>query len=60
MPGLKGRMIVQDLPKIIGDQSSEYGLEAMAHNFFNPQPVKVMNSRLNVLLVSPSFLSQRF
>ena len=40
MPRLKGRMIVQDLPKVIEDQTSEYGIESMAHDFFSRQPVK--------------------
>ena len=54
MPGLKGRMIVQDLPKVIEDQTSENGVEAMAHDFFSHQPVKGMNLCLSVLPFSPS------
>ena len=57
MPGLKGRMIVQDLPKVIEDQTCEHGVEAMAHNFFSHQPVQGMNSRLGAILLPPFFFS---
>ena len=59
MPRLKGRMIVQDLPKVIEDQTSEYGIEAMAHYFFSHQPVKGTNFTFVVLPVSPFLVSRR-
>lgn len=40
MPGLEGRIIIQDLLKVIEEQSSDYGVEAMAHNLLRRQPVE--------------------
>ena len=40
MPGLRGRLIVQDLPKVTESQPVEKGEEAMSHDFFTLQPVK--------------------
>lgn len=43
-PGLKGRFILQDLPKTIDQidatQAKEDGFELHAYDFFNPQPIK--------------------
>ncbi|KAE8154276.1 O-methyltransferase-domain-containing protein [Aspergillus avenaceus] len=42
-PGLKGRFILQDQATVIEDNGKEietHGIEAMAHDFFEPQPVK--------------------
>ena len=40
-PSLPGRLILQDLPETINSLSGELsGIEPMAYNFFNPQPVK--------------------
>ncbi|PWY95090.1 O-methyltransferase [Aspergillus sclerotioniger CBS 115572] len=42
-PDLKGRFILQDEAHVIqnnGDENEKYGIEAMAHDFFQPQPVK--------------------
>ena len=40
-PELPGRLIVQDLPVVIDDiKDLPYGIEAMKHNFFTPQPIK--------------------
>lgn len=36
---LRGRVVIQDLPKIIEGQEAAYGVEAMAHDFFTPQPI---------------------
>ena len=58
MPGLKGRMIVQDLPKVVEDQTTTYGVEAMAHDFFSHQPVRGMNSPLSAHAISPSLVHQ--
>lgn len=44
-PGLRGRFILQDRPSVIEDNGKEiksHGIEAMGHDFFNPQPVKGM------------------
>ena len=38
--GLKGRFVVQDLPKEIEGREPVEGIEAMAYDFFTPQPVK--------------------
>ncbi|KAJ5155940.1 hypothetical protein N7492_008743 [Penicillium capsulatum] len=43
VPELPGRYILQDIPAVVGecDKSLEAdGFEAMAHDFFQPQPVK--------------------
>jgi hypothetical protein len=43
-PGLKGRFILQDLPKTISQidvaQAKNDGFEPLVHDFFNPQPIK--------------------
>ena len=39
-PELRGRFIIEDLPKVIEGQEVEEGVEAIAHDFFTPQPVK--------------------
>lgn len=41
-PELPGRLVVQDLQSVIGDIKDPLpeGVEAMAHNMFDPQPVK--------------------
>jgi hypothetical protein len=43
-PGLKGRFVVQDLPKTISQidaaQAKKDGFQPMAHDFFTPQPIK--------------------
>ncbi|PQE20288.1 sterigmatocystin 8-O-methyltransferase precursor protein [Rutstroemia sp. NJR-2017a BBW] len=36
---LKGRMIVQDLPKEIDGREPFLGVETMTHDFFTPQPI---------------------
>lgn len=42
-PELKGKFILQDQATVIADNGTEtqpYGIEAMAHDFFQPQPIK--------------------
>ncbi len=39
-PDLVGRMIAQDLPEVIAGREVVEGVETMAHDFFEPQPVK--------------------
>ncbi|KAL8757503.1 MAG: hypothetical protein Q9184_004183 [Pyrenodesmia sp. 2 TL-2023] len=39
-PDLPGRVIFQDLPQTMADAPSGNGTEAMAHNFFHPQPIR--------------------
>ncbi|KAL8836147.1 MAG: hypothetical protein Q9170_003040 [Blastenia crenularia] len=42
-PGYQtGRLILQDLPAALGDKAAlkEQGIEAMAYDFFTPQPIK--------------------
>lgn len=41
-PQLSGKLVVQDLPSVIGDIKSPLpeGIDAMIHNMFDPQPVK--------------------
>ena len=41
-PGLRGRIVVQDLPKEIAGREPANGIEPMAYDFFTPQPVKGM------------------
>ncbi|KAI9658082.1 MAG: hypothetical protein M1821_002742 [Bathelium mastoideum] len=38
-PDLKGRMIVQDLAGEVEGRAKEEGVEAMAYDFFQPQPI---------------------
>jgi len=38
-PDLRGRIIVQDLPQEISGREPVTGIEAMAHDFFTPQPI---------------------
>ena len=43
VPNLKGKFILQDRPPVIEDNGKEieaHRIEAMPHDFFNPQPVK--------------------
>lgn len=52
-PDLKGRFILQDQESVIennGKEVEKYGLEAMPHDFFNPQPVKGMQVFLLLLI----------
>lgn len=37
---LAGRMIVQDLAKVIEGREAIEGIELMVHDFFTPQPIK--------------------
>lgn len=39
-PNIPGRMILQDRPATIERVVPENGMEAMAHDFFTPQPIK--------------------
>lgn len=39
-PHLTGRVILQDLPHTVAEALPTLGVENMAHNFFDPQPVK--------------------
>ena len=41
-PDLIGRVVIEDLPKVIEGQKDEEGVEAIAHDFCTPQPVKGM------------------
>ena len=38
-PELRGRVIIEDLPKVIEGQEVDDGVEAIAHDFFTPQPI---------------------
>ena len=38
-PELRGRMIVQDLPREIDGREDSGDVESMAHDFFTPQPI---------------------
>ena len=39
-PALPGRTVLQDQPNVIKGCSETHGLEIMAHNFFEPQPIR--------------------
>lgn len=41
-PELRGRIIVEDLPKVVEGQEVEEGVDAIGHDFFTPQPVRGM------------------
>lgn len=45
-PQLNGRIIIEDLPKVIEGQEVAKGVEAIVHDFFSPQPVKGMQHPL--------------
>jgi hypothetical protein len=48
-PSLPGRMVLQDLTSTIDQVQSSKDMEAMAHDFFTPQPVKGTSSQpLNI------------
>ncbi len=59
-PDLKGRMIFQDLPEVFAGQKEIAGVEAMAHDFLTPQPIKGKhiwcvngrNSKIQKLIIS--------
>ena len=56
-PDAKGRLILQDLPHVIGsiDESSwDKGVEKTTHDFFTPQPIKGESIHLPRDLVYPS------
>ena len=40
IPALHGRTVLQDLPNVIKGCSETHGLEIVAHNFFEPQPIR--------------------
>ena len=54
---LNGRIIVQDLPKVVEGQENEEGVETIAHDFFTPQPFKGMQFSM---FKSPSKLRLAF
>lgn len=39
-PHLPGRVVFQDIPQTLAGATPGEGIEAMAHDFFNPQPIK--------------------
>lgn len=39
-PDLKGRLVFQDLPEVFAGIETMQGVEAMAYDFFTPQPIK--------------------
>lgn len=47
-PNLAGKMILQDLPEVVAnaefDLEDDNRLEAMAHDFFEPQPIRRIDS----------------
>ena len=47
-PRLPGRFILQDLPDTVKQAIEVPGMEAMAHDFFTPQPIKGIASIINI------------
>ena len=43
-PQAPGRMVLQDLPRTVAEAKLSAGMEAMAYDFFTPQPVKGASS----------------
>lgn len=40
-PAAKGRLVLQDLPEVLGKSSiAEARIELLPHDFFNPQPIR--------------------
>jgi hypothetical protein len=39
-PNIKGRLILQDRPEVVGQAELSSGLEKMRHDFNTPQPIK--------------------
>lgn len=47
-PELRGRIILEDLPKVVEGQEVVEGVEAIAHDFFTEQPIKGMPPSLSL------------
>ena len=39
-PNLPGRLILEDMPAVVENAKLPAGIEALAHDFFTPQPIK--------------------
>lgn len=48
-PKLPGRYVLQDLPAVVSQVQTD-GVDVMAHNFFEPQPIKGKTSQCLVLI----------
>lgn len=52
-PNLAGKMILQDLPEVIANaevnSEDDNRIEAMAHDFFEPQPIRRIDSPSQIL-----------
>jgi hypothetical protein len=50
-PDQEGRLVLQDLPAVIGDiQGLNVGIERMKYDFFTPQPIR--GNKLTILLIT--------
>lgn len=58
-PDLKGKMIVQDLPKEVDGCEPAPGIEIMAHDFFTCQPIQGMYNIVPVSLGNQLILRER-
>lgn len=60
-PALPGRVVLQDLPHTVAEALPTPGVENIAHNFFEPQPVKGKFSAASLVLTSalPKLMSFR-
>ncbi|KAL8828639.1 MAG: hypothetical protein Q9191_002474 [Dirinaria sp. TL-2023a] len=50
-PKLRGRIVVQDLPKEIEGRKPANGIEARAYDFFTPQPIRAMTPHVSKLVI---------
>lgn len=64
-PNIKGRMVAQDLPEVIAEREVDEGIENMAYDFLEPQPVqgvyflpceKLIGSTICICFFKPSCL----
>ncbi|PVI08139.1 S-adenosyl-L-methionine-dependent methyltransferase [Periconia macrospinosa] len=44
-PNLPGKLIVEDLPNVVASAPLRDGIEAVGHNFFDPQPPLLKNAK---------------
>ena len=47
-PEIRGRIVIQDLPKVVEGQEVIEGVEAIAHDFFTEQPIKGVHPFLSL------------
>jgi hypothetical protein len=54
-PDLPGRVVLQDLPHSVDNALQTPGVENMAHNFFDPQPLKGQSILQSLLMIRTTY-----